>query len=278
LEEAQMPDNLKYKYLQAILLVVFIIYLVRVGVARDFVMIIEENNIVSLSRSPTIIGASGSVDEAGRPLLMLDLSFANECVGENGIDVRFLKIGGRVSHVIVLPRSSAHDCPDIFNPVEKSVRVLLPSSLSVGDAVYLIGKPVSVGSLPKITLLRHDGSPAQSDMIVEATGFGEAGDLPVFEPQGISVRQDGRAYVITGWISVYPECRVEQIGAAFYEAPDENGEPLSDIIVLSAPPSCLSGVQKRQFSIEVNTPQPASGRGVYILNTLDPGAIPIVSG
>ena len=272
-----MVDTKKIHFLRFILVAICSFAYISRSMSQELSIAIEENNIISLSGSPAIKGSSSSLDESGRYSLMLDLEFANDCVRENGIDAKYARLDGRITHVLIMRRLRNRDCPDIYQPVISKVRVLLPSSLDRGSGVYLVGKPLSNLSLARITFSQKVQPLLQSDMIIEAVGFAGENSLPLFELDNISVIGGQRGYVISGRISVNTNCSIGQIDALLLEVPDVDGEPQSDVLIITASSNCLQNTEARELKIQIKTPQNPSGRAIFILNRRRSNAIPLDS-
>jgi hypothetical protein len=233
---------------------------------------IDESGIVSLSNAPAVLEASGGVDEAGRPSLYLRLSFANTCLRDTGADIQVAEKAPAGAAVFILQRVPRDGCPDIFQPVESDIRLLLPSTLA-GQTVRIVARPLTGNALAEIDLT-GSGQTAPAGRIMEAKSLGVDGHLPAIDDISIAPAEGGRGYVISGTIATSQDCAQEQLRATAYEVPDANGEPKSDVIVVSAPPECSEDAGSAPVTIRIGTPQRPDGRQVIVLNAPRNEAIP----
>jgi hypothetical protein len=233
---------------------------------------IGSDAIVSLANAPALREASGRVDEAGRPALDLQLTFANDCLRDTGADIRYADPGGEGPAVILVRQALAPDgCPDIFRPVDASLRVLLPPSLA-GRAVLLVARPVSGNTLPRIDL-EAGGEASRAENVVEARPFAPGTIMPAAGSLDANASNPG--YRVTGRLSVDPECLPDRVQTALFELPDDDGEPRRDVLLITAAENCRASGEPVDVTIAVASPQNAPGRAVFVPNSGSPDAIPI---
>jgi hypothetical protein len=235
------------------------------GNAMAMSLMVSEIDIRSLANAPAVRAAEGSIDNAARPAIFLELEFANDCLARTGASLRLLSGSeeGPAPALIVGQRVPPDGCPDIFQPVRTTVLALLPLDLR-GSDVTLIGRPASAEVATRVTL-EAEGKPPTAGTILEVSP--EAG---VFLPRvdGAMAEPGLAGYRLSGRLLVASACVDADIKAEVLEIPDTEGDPTSDVVLIIAPTSCRppGAVDAQAVSIDVRTPQPTGGRRVLWVN------------
>lgn len=241
------------------------------GKALAMSLAVSESDIRSLANAPAVRAAEGRIDNAARPAILLDLEFANDCLAKTGASLRLLSgvAPGPSPALVVGQRIPPDGCPDIFQPVRATLLALLPTDLR-GSSVTLIARPATAEVASKVAIEGRGEAPA-ADTILEVSP-----EVGVFLPrvEGTAAEPIAGGYRLSGRLLVSSACTGEVIKTEVLEVPDTEGNPASDIVLITAPTSCLpdSVANGQAVSIEVGTPQPTGGRRVLIVNA---GANPL---
>ncbi len=229
--------------------------------------IVSENEIVSLVNSPSLLSVTPSIDEAGRPRLLLELEFPNDCYAQAGADLALLQgEGGEPAPVLILLQTvPAEGCPDIFIPERSSLLALLPPALA-GQDIAIVGRPGGPEGVRTVRLEGQAGSAAGA-AIREPT------------PETVLPRLDGASaspapvgYTLNGTVRLSEDC-ADRLRVRVFEVPDAQGNPTSDAVLLSAPAACLASEETVELSVGIETPQRLQGRRVVPLNAVPPSAL-----
>jgi len=227
---------------------------------------ISENSIMSLANAPALISLEGAVDEAGRPSLLLDLEFPNQCYADVGASV--LLVDGPMDRpnatLLVGQQVPDQGCPDIFQPVRATIRALLPAELA-GRDVTVIAKPAPPETIRTVRL--DGGTIAGSGAVREIAAAEEIAP----ELVSASVRPEETAgYVLSGTLHLAPDCGESDVRVRVFEIPDLDGNPANDAVLVTAPRRCAaSGADDGiELAVRIETPQPLGGRRVAVLNAI----------
>lgn len=226
---------------------------------------VPEAAIRSLANAPAVRAAEGRIDNAARPAILLDLEFANDCLAASGASLRLLSgdASGASSALVVGQRIPPDGCPDIFQPVRTTVLALLPLKLSGGN-VTLIARPATAEVASIVAFERRESALA-ADTILEVSPEGGI-FLPRFE--GVAAEQAAVGYRLAGRLLVASACDGANVKTEVLEVPDAEGNPTSDVVLITAPTSCQpdSATDGQDVAINVETPQPTEGRRVLLVN------------
>jgi len=227
---------------------------------------ISENSIMSLANAPALISLEGAVDEAGRPSLLLDLEFPNQCYADVGASV--LLVDGPMDRpnatLIVGQQVPDQGCPDIFQPVRATIRALLPAELA-GRDVTVIAKPAPPETIRTVRL--DGGTIAGSGAVREIAAAEEIAP----ELVSASVRPEETAgYVLSGTLHLAPDCGESDVRVRVFEIPDLDGNPANDAVLVTAPRRCAASGEDDgiDIAVRIETPQPPGGRRVAVLNAI----------
>jgi hypothetical protein len=86
---------------------------------------------------------------------------------------------------------------------------------------------------------------------------------------------------VRGHVALAEGCTAADLRAQLYEAPNAEGVPALDILVLTAPAQCVESRSEDRarpgidLSVRVETPQPHRNRYVYVVNEADPQRRPL---
>jgi hypothetical protein len=94
--------------------------------------------------------------------------------------------------------------------------------------------------------------------------------LPPYAVATIESDQVVAGYTLTGEVGLVDGCSPEYLKAWVFEVPNQAGQPIFDVIVLSAPEGCAGDEGRADLSIRVETPQSSHGRFVYVVNEVEP--------
>ncbi len=232
-------------------------------------LFIGENEIVSLATSPAIRNIAGTIDNSGRPVLLATLVFTNSCYAKAGVRALVGLDGASSAYVIILQRINSAGCPDIYQPTDNHVEILLPRA-AVDGSVNVIGRPAPSG-LVRVIDLSPKGSFVEAGLtVVEAETFEQGLTLPALEMEEILSNAPGQGYLIN-FNSTFSNCEAGAFKASVFEVPDIDGTPTFDFIVVRQVGRCKENGLRSRISIVIETPQPKFGRFVSIAN--EPGLL-----
>ena len=232
---------------------------------------VTENEIVSLSNAPVLVAADASVAETGEPAVRLELEFPNDCYADVGARLDLLRKqgerGGAV--LLVLQRVPQEGCPDIYQPTRRTIGVVLPSDLA-GQAIDVVARQ-AVDHFRSVRLDRAAGTtPLAADMVREPHTPSEI----VLAIESARIAPSGaNGYVVTSAVRLANDCGERDISVRVFEAPDPEGTPRSDIMLIVGPASCAATPAETatEVAVRVDTPQPRAGRRLLIINAAAPG-------
>ena len=225
---------------------------------------LSENAIESLSNAPMLISLEGAVDDAGRPSLLLELEFPNQCYADIGAG--FLLVDGPMDRpnatLIVGQQVPDQGCPDIFQPVRATIRALLPAELA-GRDVTVVARPAPPELIRTVRL--DGGIIAGSGAVREIAAAEEI--VPELVSASVQPAETG-GYALSGTLRLAPDCSDGDLRVRVFEIPDRDGNPANDAVLLTAPGRCAaSGADDGvEIAVRVETPQPLRGRRVAVLN------------
>jgi hypothetical protein len=225
---------------------------------------ISENAIASLSNAPMLISLEGAVDEAGRPSLLFELEFPNQCYADIGAG--FLLVDGPMDRpnatLIVGQQVPDQGCPDIFQPVRATIRALLPAELA-GREVTVVARPAPPELIGTVRL--DGGIVAGSGAVREIAAAEEI--APELVSATVQPAETG-GYALSGTLRLAPDCGDSDLRVRVFEIPDRDGNPANDAVLVTAPRRCAaSGAEDGvEIAVRIETPQPLRGRRVAVLN------------
>ena len=228
-----------------------------------------ENDVISLANSPFINSKILQIDTAGRPSILLDATFINQCTLETGISAIHYQNRDDEPDVIILKQRIADEgCPDIASPANQKIRILLPPDIR-SKGIYLVSKPWradTTGPYEK-PLLSSQPSSGKHDIAVEA--------LSQLDRQIVHTTIDNlepaakAGYTISGKIAL-GKCKHADLNTFLFEIPDEQGNPISDILLLTLPKLCAGQSIDTDLRIKLAIPQRGLERSITILNESKP--------
>lgn len=227
---------------------------------------ISENAIESLSNAPMLISLEGAVDEAGRPSLLLELEFPNQCYADVGAG--FLLVDGSVDRpnatLIVGQQVPDQGCPDIFQPVRATIRALLPAELA-GRDITVIARPAPPETIRTVRL--DGGTIAGSGAVREIAAAEEI--APELLSASVKLAETA-GYVLSGTVRIAPDCGDSDLRVRVFEVPDIDGNPANDAVLVTAPRRCAAPGEDDgiELTVRIETPQPPGGRRVAVLNAV----------
>lgn len=244
--------------------------------AGAMTLLVTENQIVSLANSPALLALEPMMDEAGRPSLRLELEFANDCYAGVGVDTRLLaKPTGAGAVIVVSQRVPPDGCPEIFQPVRRTLGLRLPYALA-RQSLYVVARPGPEGGVRSVRLAGAPSRRLEADEIRDLSLF--AMSVPMI--RSVSTEPSGATgYLLLGTLQAAAGCAASDLQIRVFEVPDDEGAPRGDAVLITAPAECVSPVngelEEIEVSAHIDTPQGRSGRTVTLLNAVPPEAMPL---
>ncbi len=238
------------------------------GRAMSATVQFDEDRIVSLANAPELSAVDGYIDDAARPVLNMTLRYANSCYAQAGIRVVTAKTESGPGHAIVLQSFPDGGCPDIFQPVDQTATVLLPSDWG-GAAVRVVAKPAQGQPYKEVSM--SAGNSAGTGFVVESEPLGDGAWIPYFEVNDASGMASSAGYTITGKLAAGRACNAEQAELTVFEVPDTDGEPSFHVLVFSMQGKCGQPAGSTDFALSVDLPRGVKKKTVYVINEREAG-------
>ncbi|WP_435105588.1 hypothetical protein [Arhodomonas sp. AD133] len=231
---------------------------------------VPERAIHSFANAPKVLEIGGFRRISGRAGLTAVMRFPNDCYADSGPLVLVGRTPSERAHAVVLQATAPSGCPDIYRPVNRHVRVLLPRGMAA-DAVRVLARPVVPEVVRRVEFEPTSAVVDDDNLVFESVPIAPGRLLPAYELTQLSAAQGGQdGYVVTGRVTLAKGCDAHVVRAMAFELSDASGTPPGDVIALTAPARCAQGGQQRDLTVAVASPQPLDGRFVYIVNELEP--------